>query len=495
MNVQKRFVSWAAVSSLPQAKKISLSEQREVNARHIERHGGQLVAALEVPGESRDIDLFEEARDRIEAYAQLYDLILTKSFDVLVCLTRSRLGRTLALIEGVAQKCRRAGIIIYETDTPPASLEYGTDSDTDLLTGAVRSWGAQRESDELRRRNKMGMLGKFKKGEFLSGVPWGWKLVYDDNGKSSHIVDPVAAETIRMALVTLYCEEGVGATYIGEELNTRRMYSATGKEWTRRTASNIFRMVWRYAGYSEINLYSRGHRRPYARTKGDWPPILTEKELHRILDERKARRGKRGVGNAATYRFSLMVYCELCRTRMMMTYQTRAHGKRTIYAHCRNTEHTKRNLFVSKIMEDVREFIQSLQDESQWPLHLENNGAGINDVDAKINGVLAEIVKAEQGILKADDKLIDGTFDDGRHANQVHRLREQIEQLQHGLTILKERRATLDHASHRLDRIRELAERGVSYLDMEDERAANALIRPLIRIYAKNKEVHRIEIL
>jgi len=38
--MSKRFVSWTAVSSLPQAKKISLEDQRNTNHRHIERHDG-----------------------------------------------------------------------------------------------------------------------------------------------------------------------------------------------------------------------------------------------------------------------------------------------------------------------------------------------------------------------------------------------------------------------------------------------------------------------
>jgi DNA invertase Pin-like site-specific DNA recombinase len=494
MTKAKRFVSWAAVSSLPQAQKISLTEQREINLRHIERYGGTLIADL-IVDESRDIPELSEACERIDAYKTLRELIKSGGCDVVICLTRSRLGRVLSLVETIAELCRRSGIVIYETDAPPANLDLEGDKNVDLLTGAVRSWGAQREVEELRRRNKMGMLGKFKKGEFLNGVPWGWKTVYDDRGKSSVIVDPVAAETIRTALVTLYCEQGVGAQYICNELNARGYRTATGMAWTQRTASNIFRMIWRYAGYSEINAYSRGQQRPYARTKGDWPAILTEDELQRILAERRARRGKRGVGSAATYRFSLMVYCYYCKTRMMMTYQTRAHGRRVIYAYCENTSHLRRNLLVPIITEKVRDLFLVLQDSATWTSHLEDNPAGADNVEAKMEGVKSEIRKAEQAILKVDDKLIDGTFDEARHAHQVRRLREQIEQLQHSLTELEDRRTVIDYAARRQDRLQEIAEHGLSYLEMEDERAANALLRPLIRIWAKDNKVHRIELL
>ena len=47
MPVKKRFISWSAVSSKPQAEKISLEEQQITNRRHIEQHDGILVAELE----------------------------------------------------------------------------------------------------------------------------------------------------------------------------------------------------------------------------------------------------------------------------------------------------------------------------------------------------------------------------------------------------------------------------------------------------------------
>jgi hypothetical protein len=68
-----RWVSWAAVSSQPQAAadKVSIPEQLRLNAEHVAKHGGAVVAELVIPGESRDIDTWEEACARIDAYAAL----------------------------------------------------------------------------------------------------------------------------------------------------------------------------------------------------------------------------------------------------------------------------------------------------------------------------------------------------------------------------------------------------------------------------------------
>ena len=106
----RRVAIWAAVSSLPQAKKVSLEDQLRVGRDHAAQHNAQVVAELVVPGESRDIVLFEEACRRIAAYEQLQGLINAKAIDVLVYLDRSRLGRTAALSMAVVELCKSAGI-------------------------------------------------------------------------------------------------------------------------------------------------------------------------------------------------------------------------------------------------------------------------------------------------------------------------------------------------------------------------------------------------
>lgn len=490
-----RCATWQATSSKRQAKEISPQEQRQRNLEAAERIGGIVVADLEVPGHTRDYALWEEARVDVEAYQQLYEMVNARAFDVLICLNRSRLGRTMALIEGIVEKCRRANILIYETMSPPATLDGPVDSFADLVTGAFRSASAQHEIDELRRRHSFGMFGRFKKGEFLNRVPWGWRAVYDDKGKATLVLDEAAALTIRTALVTLYCEQGMGSTFIVKELNQRKMYTAQGLKWTLKSLDYLFRMVWRYAGIAEINHYSR--KRPYARGKGNWPAILTEEEVHRILEERASRRGKRGK-DTATYRFSLMVYCLHCGERMIMQYKAspRDNSRRWVSAECRSGKHKSgRFAPIRMIHEEVSDFIESLQDESNWGMFLADNSRDASSVENKIASVTKSIRDVEQNILRADDKLIDGTLDEARHAHQVRRLKEQIENYRHELTILEERRAAIDHASNKRDRIRELAERGAEYLTMADERAANAKLRPLLRIWVKGPSVERFDIL
>lgn len=497
---QKRFVSWAAVSSLPQAKKISLHEQRAINRQHIEKHGGSLVADLEVPGESRDIDLFEEARDRIPAYQQLYDLVKSRSFDVLVCLKRDRLGRTLALAETVAQLCRRAHIVIYETESPPESLDF-RDTYDDLLLGAIKSAGAQRELVEIQRRHAMGMMGKFQRGEFLNKIPFGWRAEYDSKGHATIKLDEQAATIIRLALVELFLDKGLGRPSIAEELKQRGYKTATGIEWSAYNVGKLFDMVWRYAGYAEINAYSK--HRPYARGKGDFPAIISEDELQRIIETRATRVGARGAV-AKTHRFSLMIWCNICNKRMRLqqtfTKRTRKDGTQVSYPHvvagCRHEPyHSQRFLTCSKVERAVRAFILDLRQEGDLSAHLgDGEEVGTAGIDAQQEGIRGEIEKARNDMLKADDMLMDGKFDYERHSRQVKRIKDRIAQLEHEITLLDDRRRAIQHRGQRRARLSELIESGIDYLNMADERAANAKLRPLMKIWVGKGKVQRIEL-
>lgn len=212
-----RFVSWAAVSSLPQTKKVSLEDQLNTNRAHIAKYDGRLVAELIVPGESRSIVLFEEAARRIEAYARLKELIDARAFDVLIFLDRSRLGRKASLSMAVVELCHDAGIATYETENPPASLQLanGTSHD-DMLIGAIKSVGAQREIQKLQERHEMGMIARVKKGEFPSAVPFGWRAVFDPAGNRIIQIDEDAAAVIRLMILDFYMGRGMGIQVVAE---------------------------------------------------------------------------------------------------------------------------------------------------------------------------------------------------------------------------------------------------------------------------------------
>lgn len=495
MNYTKRFVSWAAVSSLPQAKKISLSDQQQSNREHIERHGGELVAELVVPGQSRNIVLFEQACERIQAYAELRKLIEAEAFDVLVCFSRSRLGRRLGLIETLVDLCRQARILIYETDSPPSSLDldsgYG-----ELLVGAIKSAGAQDEIAKLIERNRIGMLGRVQRGKFYNNIPFGWLKRYDEFGNEIYYVDEIAAAAVRF-ITEQYLIHGHGTQAIADMLNERGIASPSGKQWARQSVQYILRRPHIYAGYSEINRHSKVGRK-FERFPGTFPAIITEVDAEAI-DKERVRRIKARRSVNSPHRFSQVVWCEVCGIRMRASKNYSAHtlsnGERKRYYkisyRCPNY-HPGGNIAENKVMQAVHDAIEYLQDE------IVRERLAEDTVDQS-GAILDRIAEAEDrleiataSMQRADDEYTDGVMPRDRYRRQVERLTERIEGIKADIADLRKQLDATQHSKGRRQRIDDAAVYGFEMLHHESITTANAWLRRHVRVIAQASEVQKI---
>ena len=98
-------------------------------------------------------------------------MIEARSFDVLVYLDRSRLGRKASLSMAIVELCHASGIAICETESG-GELIYGATYDQ-LLVGAIKSVAAQQEITKLTERHRMGMLARVQRGDWPNTLPWG----------------------------------------------------------------------------------------------------------------------------------------------------------------------------------------------------------------------------------------------------------------------------------------------------------------------------------
>ena len=304
-----RWVSWSAVSSLPQAEKISLDTQHADNLAAIARHGGELVADLKVPGHTRFyVELGEAAAvPELSAYATLRDLIAQRAFDVLVYRDLSRLGRTAALCMTIVGLCQRAKIITYETANPPPDLapRFGH---SDQLIHAINSVGAQQEIHRLQERHKMGMIGRVKRGDTASKAVYGYRLHYGDDGKRRMVVDEVTAAVVRQVIDRYLAGQGIYT--VVRWLNDAGLPSYSGRPWTQRMGMNIIDHVWRYAGFAELNRRSKAGR-PYVRAPGNWTPIISAETAEHVENERRQRAANRRLPDDP-YRLSGVCVCGVC---------------------------------------------------------------------------------------------------------------------------------------------------------------------------------------
>lgn len=498
----KRVAIWAAVSSLPQAKKISLEDQLSQGRAHAERHGANIVAELVVPGESRDIVLFEEACRRIDAYATLRRLIEAKSIDVLIYLDRSRLGRTAALSMAVAELCNRAGILLYETMAPPATLDFRPSDHSDLLIGAIKSVDAQQEVRKIVDRHRKGMADRVNKGRMPGKINWGYLPVYEAGKLAGYTIDEDAATTIRL-IVSLYLDNGFGALNIADHLNRQGLSAPAGGQWGHSQITFLLRRIWRYAGFAELNVHSKTGR-PYVRAEGQWPAIISEETARRVIAEREARNSTRRSVHTV-YRFTRMVYCGTCGSRLSASTKyrdwTRADGTaghyEGVYYRC-PAEHVI--IVESKIMAFLVAFMEEFTSmpsaRAAWLNQPTVDQSA--EIVASIDRLTVHIDRLTAGIAKADiDYYGRGALDEDspRHQAIVTALKKQIVAAQAEITTLQDKLHEEERNSQRGQRLDDIATHTMAYLTMEDVRTANAWLRVRFAVTVESKRVTDVEIL
>ncbi len=485
-----KFAIWAAVSSLPQAKKISLDDQIEEAKQHVNRHAGEVVAILRVPGKSRSIVLFEDACKRIEAYAELREMIERRSFDVLIYLDRSRLGRKASLSMAIVELCHEAGIITYEMESPPAELSL-KESHDEMLIGAIKSVGAQQEIHKLVERHRKGMLGRAQAGKFPNQPPYGYKKVYDATGTERIEIDEAEAEQLRTALLELYVGQGMTQLQVAEEMNRRGFAYRTGKPWQQAHLVTILRTLWQAAGKVVLNRTSQTGR-PYTITEGAHPAILTEAEAEAILTE-QARRTKNRNRPRRPRRFSGVLRCGVCGEPLHVHDVAKSYGCAYVckFNSCQGARVTDARLF-----EWMEAAILALAEQANRDAILASeDNVETSEALERLRGINARIDANEASTGRLVRLYVDlGAISEADFLSQKKRLDAEREQLLTERAYMQEQAEEIEHAAHLGDQLEEIAKIGMQRL-YDAERQANLWLRRHFVIIVADYDVVQIEYL
>jgi DNA invertase Pin-like site-specific DNA recombinase len=483
----KRFVSWAAVSSLPQAKKISLEDQLAANREHVQRHGGMVVEELVVPGESRDIVLFEDAARRMTAYARLHELIQAKAFDVLIYLDRSRLGRQAVLSMAVVALCRKSGIAVYEVESPPASLEEAAhQTHSDMLIGAIKSVDAENEISKLKERHRKGMIGRIRSGRMANKVVYGYLAQYDTAGEKQIVIDEPAAAVVRRVFA-MYLN-GKGARLIAARLNAEGIPAPLGGKWLQVSVRNVIDGARRYAGYTEINKRSRSGR-PYVQARGNWQPIIDDDTLARIEAERQYRNeNRRRVGTP--YRLTGVVCCKVCGKRLIVQNHKprKPHYRPQMRLLCPGHA----NIDYWFVLAWLRSKMAALQDAdlgSLLAVAADPLGA-LRGRQSRLEGQLADL---DAALARADAAYVRGRMTLERYEVQVGQINDDIAAVRRELEQTTRQFAHEAEQGSRRQRLEEAAALGTAKLDDTDETASNAWLRAHVRLYVERNKIYAID--
>lgn len=477
-----RAALWAAVSSKPQAEKISNEEQLRLGHVHAAKLGATVVAKLVVPGESRNIVLFEDAARRIPAYAELKRLIDGSEIDVLMYYDISRLGRQSSLSLSVVALCSEAGISTYDMESPPPTLKAGGSTD-ELLMRAIKSMNAQTEIDKLKYRHRMGMMGRVRKGMAPGNFAYGYAVRHDDKGKRFAVVDEAQAAVVRR-IVTMYLD-GAGGETIAAALNADGVPSPGGLSWSRHTVTNLLGKAHWYAGYAIVNRHSKTGR-PVVQAPAQWPAIIDGVTYERIQDERSVRAPNRQLADAR-HLLSGVCVCQVCGSTMTVA-TVPEYG--FAYLTCRQ-RHGYTAVRDNVVMASIQEHLALLQTTDIEAMVTSSNDDAVTKLAERIDGQHQAITKAQQAMRRIDDAYADGTMDGERYRVQVDRLKAQILQAAAEIERLQALANVEAEAGTRRQRLEYARDNPGAYLDGSPQ--ANAKLRRLIRVWCKHKEIVTVE--
>lgn len=325
-----RAVSWASVSSLPQAAedKISIDEQLRLNAEWCAANNAEIVDTLVIPGHSRYesdiIDLLEDyAQQGIWAYHRIRDHWKERDFDLLICYHDSRFGRSATAYNWVGENVIRSGAQIYRINggwidrkNAPFQLALGSIAAT---TGV----------QQLIEGRKAALPYMAKRGLPLSSqVAMSHILIRDEKGEAVRREVDESQRLMWDDLVRVYVDQRVGYKFIervmfdqyghanprGEPYHPLRFYylltnpvthghSALGIRRGKRTAP-IAEWVFKqgYPVPPGVEIFYNTH-----------PPLWTGETFERVFAEFQRRQDLRGHASPDnSAKFTGLIVCGEC---------------------------------------------------------------------------------------------------------------------------------------------------------------------------------------
>jgi DNA invertase Pin-like site-specific DNA recombinase len=482
----KRFLSWVAVSSKEQAEKVSPELQAALARDHVAKWGGTLVEELNV-AESRDIVLLSDAAAAIPAYARLHDAIQRKTFDVLICYDLSRLGRSHPLILAIVELCSRAGILVYEIENPPHSLD-GRRSYDESIIRALKAVGYQHEVEKMRARMRFGREGRAKRGDLPKTPPYGYVWHHLADGTRRVEIDHDQGAIVQQIAVLYLAGRGVSS--IAAELTARGIATPSGGSvWLKNSVAIILGRAWTYAGYAE---FYRAKRDGYIRARGEHPPLWDEDTAQRIETERTVRAANRKLSNTPS-RLSGIVVCNMCGRTMWQVRNDAgdihdSDGTRRRPKFYCQPYHSGGSVGTSRVLAALAYALDDLAAADLSAIPDEDTDAAAA-LAAQLAAHDAAIARHMQALRRADDAYVSGVMDTERYRVQVDRLRTAIELEQSARTQTEAAAAAQAQRGSRADLLRDIAAAGPAMLSTADTAAANAWLRRYVRVYVEQNSV------
>jgi site-specific DNA recombinase len=281
-----RAALYLRISSDRAGDELGIERQRQDCEKLVESRGWEVVETFV------DNDVSAYSGKPRPAYTKLLEAVSAGDVKAVVAWHPDRLHRSpkelevfIDLIE--ASRVKVATVTAGDYDLETASGRMGA-----RIVGAVARNESEQKSERMRRQRQQAAL---------AGKPHGGSRAFGYDAQGRTIVKGEAT-VVREAAKRLLAGEPLQV--IARDFNARRLYTATGREWTAQTLRQVM-MAPRLAGL-------RVHRGEVV-GKGDWPAILTEQQHTRLLTMFASRQRP---GRPPVSLLGGLVFCGDCGSKM-----------------------------------------------------------------------------------------------------------------------------------------------------------------------------------
>jgi site-specific DNA recombinase len=393
-----RAVIYARVSSDPNERGRSVSEQEAECRAVCEREGWQVVAVYS----DNDRSASRYATKARPEYKRVIAAVDAGDADVLVTWEASRAQRDLAAYASLRDLCERRGVLLSYSgrtyDMTDADDRFGTGLDALL---------AERESEQTRKRVLRAVRANADKGRPHGKLLYGYRREYDPATREliGQVPDPDTAPVVQEAARRVLAGETPYA--VAQDFNRRGIPTPTGaaRGWD---LTQVKRLC--------VNPGYAGKRVHQGRVVGDaaWPPLVDE-GTHLALAAKLSDPSRRSQRDSAVkHLLSGIAVCGVCGGRV------RVQKNRGFLAYlCVDGFHvSRREDYVNAVVEGVT--VARLQQPDALDL-LTTGG------DEAVSGALAEVAEKQARLDGFYDEAAAGRLTPAALARIEARLLPEIE--------------------------------------------------------------------
>jgi site-specific DNA recombinase len=481
----QRIAIWCAVSSEPQAKKVSLESQERAGREYARTHGGHVVAVYRV-AQSRDLVLWP---DDIPGYRQLRADVEAGRVDVLVARDPDRLGRDPALSNQVVSLCVNHGAAIHFT---AHHYTLTADNISHRYLFSIQSTRSQ-EMQKIRvARHADGMADRVRSGLVAAVWPIGYTPIRDQAGECVGAeLDPATAPAVRLATRMFIAGEPYLA--IQEALNASGYPPPRADRWHHNTVRGLLHNDT-YAGFPTWNDV-----RP-DEPSDKYPALWDPDTFAAVKAERQRRAGNHHITQHGAHPFQGVIFCARC--GHVMSRQLPSPGRTHTYYRCARhagSTHTGQTCHPNFVREeDVISALQQRLQELANPDTL-RQALAATQKSAALEGRLQRIQRRIQDLQQQRRHLARTLAQDRMDPELYHdtdqELRQSVDSLTDDRDHLRQQLTAVPDVAQRLRAIQHLAAALPQLLEhAPGHRVAKLLHAAGLRIECEDKHVTRITV-